>query len=583
MTCHRTLVGYKTMINWVSLVLVMLSISLLTTQSHCAEDSPGLFYLVLVLSLLGYLCMAVLLILWLVVLFCLSGLVFVLEWFGVGPTVMQWQGATQEMLDGIPVIKFSKPVADSSETNTGSTQQQPSSTHQLKPPSPIPLSSVEKGVGGNTVAIDMEPTTNAISDRNIPKSLTDTMDVDTNAAAGVNTTIPQYAEENVQSGPVEALSLDNLTPDEQAQESSSLPMCSICLCEYEDLDTLRLLPCSHDFHKDCVDEWLRLKRTCPLCKQDISQFKPGNKFWSRRQRHNGGPSGEDPISLLLAEEDQQQQQQGHHEATSLDNNHSGFSQLPSFSSSLSSSSRTSIPSNHSAAPVSRMPCPSTADGVFSNIPAKPQVVTQKNVEARPPTYDSALQDVTPPYYEMAVVSPSVFGDEVLVDGLPIGSIFQFLWNVAVATSFQFLGVLLTYLLHNSHASKSGSMVGLGITLLALGIKMRGDFMYNESEHADGANQVNKPLLVDDTGYVAGVDPLYGSNADSAQMDWLQIDMENQWVSLFLMIIGWMIIIRTLAAYAVAIRTEKIINAQPTEEHQGYRTSIDTTSSEYSVS
>ncbi|KAF9189528.1 hypothetical protein BGZ51_004134 [Haplosporangium sp. Z 767] len=279
---------YKTMINWVSLVLVMLSIALLTTQSHCAEDSPGLFYLVLILSLLGYLCMAILLILWLVVLFCLSGLVFVLEWFGVGPKVMQWQGATQEMLDEIPVIKFSKPVMDSSETNTGSTQQQPSSTQQLKPPPSTSLSSGEKGVGGNTVTIDMEPSTNAMSDGNIPKSLSDAVGVDTNAAAGVNTTISQYTEGNVQSGPIEALELDNLTPDEQAQESSSSPMCSICLYEYEDLDTLRRLPCDHDFHKDCVDEWLRLKRTCPLCKQDISQFKLGNKFWSRRQRRNGG-------------------------------------------------------------------------------------------------------------------------------------------------------------------------------------------------------------------------------------------------------------------------------------------------------
>ncbi|KAF9189527.1 hypothetical protein BGZ51_004133 [Haplosporangium sp. Z 767] len=297
------------------------------------------------------------------------------------------------------------------------------------------------------------------------------------------------------------------------------------------------------------------------------------------------PSGENQISPLLTEEQQQQQQQQQeqYDEISVDNNYSGSSQLPSFSSPLPSSSRTSAPDAHSAVPVSRMSCPPTADGVFSNIPAKPQVVTQKNTEVQPPTYDSALQDVTPPYYEMAVVSPSVFGDEVLVDGLPVGSIFQFLWNVAVATSFQFLGVLLTYLLHNSHASKSGSMVGLGITLLTLGIRMRGDFMYNDSEYAGSVNQVNKPLLVDDTGYVAGVDPNYGSSADSAQMDWLQIDMENQWVSLFLMIIGWTIIIKTLAAYAIAIRTEKIINAQPAEEHQGYRTSIDTASSEYSVS
>ncbi|KAG0302190.1 hypothetical protein BGZ97_002468 [Linnemannia gamsii] len=101
---------YKTLINWGSLVLVLSSIAILTTQSHCAEDAPALFYLTLTFSLVGYFCIAMLVMLWLIVLFCLNGLVFILELFGVGPTVMRWQGATQEMIDDIPVIKFSKPT-----------------------------------------------------------------------------------------------------------------------------------------------------------------------------------------------------------------------------------------------------------------------------------------------------------------------------------------------------------------------------------------------------------------------------------------------------------------------------------------
>ncbi|XP_058085743.1 RING-H2 finger protein ATL70-like [Magnolia sinica] len=43
--------------------------------------------------------------------------------------------------------------------------------------------------------------------------------------------------------------------------------CSICLADYKDKDMLRLLPdCRHIFHVKCVDTWLRLHPTCPVCR-----------------------------------------------------------------------------------------------------------------------------------------------------------------------------------------------------------------------------------------------------------------------------------------------------------------------------
>ncbi|XAR52225.1 hypothetical protein NMG60_11020173 [Bertholletia excelsa] len=55
-------------------------------------------------------------------------------------------------------------------------------------------------------------------------------------------------------------------------ESRRLPKpdhatCSICLCEYKPKDTLRSIPeCQHCFHAECIDEWLRLNATCPVCR-----------------------------------------------------------------------------------------------------------------------------------------------------------------------------------------------------------------------------------------------------------------------------------------------------------------------------
>ncbi|KAJ0253328.1 hypothetical protein HA466_0110300 [Hirschfeldia incana] len=45
--------------------------------------------------------------------------------------------------------------------------------------------------------------------------------------------------------------------------------CCICLSAYEDGTELRELPCGHHFHCSCVDKWLYINATCPLCKYKI--------------------------------------------------------------------------------------------------------------------------------------------------------------------------------------------------------------------------------------------------------------------------------------------------------------------------
>nr|XP_043633634.1 RING-H2 finger protein ATL70-like [Erigeron canadensis] len=43
--------------------------------------------------------------------------------------------------------------------------------------------------------------------------------------------------------------------------------CSICLADYKPMEVLKLLPeCGHLFHVKCIDTWLKVQSTCPVCR-----------------------------------------------------------------------------------------------------------------------------------------------------------------------------------------------------------------------------------------------------------------------------------------------------------------------------
>ncbi|KAJ1963834.1 hypothetical protein GGI12_001809 [Dipsacomyces acuminosporus] len=198
----------------------------------------------------------------------------------------------------------------------------------------------------------------------------------------------------------------------------------------------------------------------------------------------------------------------------------------------------------------------TNDGVFANMSAKPELYLgyDDKVPNEPlPTYQDIYgpeSNSAPAYFEPAVVS---IGDEeeLLVEGLPVGSVGVFMVNLIVSTAFQIVGYMLTFLLHSSHAAKNGSLAGLGITFFNFGFYIRTHLGQSAFDTAPGS----KPSQGGKGGH--------GQSAagDDAPYD-VDTPLDNAYFAYLLMIIGVAIFIKAVFDYVRVRRVQTIIESSP---------------------
>ncbi|XP_047340296.1 putative RING-H2 finger protein ATL21A [Impatiens glandulifera] len=90
-----------------------------------------------------------------------------------------------------------------------------------------------------------------------------------NISLGPTTTPPQSStttrggldDSTIQSYPIVIIGESGLSP------GLNNKTCPICLSEFLAKETVRFIPdCTHNFHSKCIDEWLHLNPSCPVCR-----------------------------------------------------------------------------------------------------------------------------------------------------------------------------------------------------------------------------------------------------------------------------------------------------------------------------
>lgn len=64
--------------------------------------------------------------------------------------------------------------------------------------------------------------------------------------------------------------IQKLKKEKYVKDKFSEDKCIICQYEYKVNEQLIILPCNHNFHLECIIEWLKKEKTCPFCKSEIN-------------------------------------------------------------------------------------------------------------------------------------------------------------------------------------------------------------------------------------------------------------------------------------------------------------------------
>ena len=88
------------------------------------------------------------------------------------------------------------------------------------------------------------------------------------------------------------------------KEESTGEECPICTEEILLRDLAKLDPCNHEFHQECINQWLEDHSTCPNCRQEVVQVVFNYKRCSLIAMESRRSEEEDEVSSSREEDDE---------------------------------------------------------------------------------------------------------------------------------------------------------------------------------------------------------------------------------------------------------------------------------------
>jgi len=128
-----------------------------------------------------------------------------------------------------------------------------------------------------------------------------------------STSIGAATQEEVDALPIKVFSMEK-------KKENDPETCAVCIDDFKDGDKLRVLPCRHEYHVECIDLWLTTRKSfCPICKRCINDDdadentpllgRSSNNNYNTDESSSSSSPDNHIININLDEEEESQQPQ----------------------------------------------------------------------------------------------------------------------------------------------------------------------------------------------------------------------------------------------------------------------------------